>query len=169
MLKQALIALIQEKDFGTLRVQDITDRADLGRATFYLHYSDKEDLLSAIVDQSYQEMAERLENAKGAENLIGLRWGLEYAAENPELFSVLMGHQRTANKIRSLIIDRVMSELPIKIDNDNLARATAHILAGSIMGVFNWWLHHQNELTLDELLDLFGKIISEGFTNINNQ
>ncbi len=169
MLKKALIALIQEKDFGTLRVQDITDRADLGRATFYLHYSDKEDLLSAIVDQSYQEIAERLENAKGAENLIGLRWGLEYAAENPELFSVLIGHQRTANKIRSLIIDRIMLEFPHELDDDNLSRATAHILAGSIMGVFNWWLNHQNELSLDELLDLFSKIIPEGLLNLKNQ
>lgn len=169
MLQQAMISLIQEQDFSSLRVQDITDRADLGRATFYLHYSDKEDLLSAIVDQSYQEIEARLGNARGAENLIGLRWGLEYATENPELFSVMLGHQRTVNKIRSLIIGRIMQELGPKPNDPDQARAAAHILAGSIIGVFNWWLHHQGELSLDELLGIFSKIIPEGVLQSINQ
>ncbi|HTX79396.1 MAG TPA: helix-turn-helix domain-containing protein, partial [Longilinea sp.] len=44
-LRAALMALIEEKGFDAISVQDITGRARLNRATFYLHYRDKQDLL----------------------------------------------------------------------------------------------------------------------------
>ena len=45
MLRDALVSLIAEKGFDALTVQDIADRATLNRATFYLHYQDKHELL----------------------------------------------------------------------------------------------------------------------------
>ena len=45
LLHEALIELIQEKGYEAVTVQDILDRANLGRSTFYLHYRDKEELL----------------------------------------------------------------------------------------------------------------------------
>ena len=39
-LRGALMALIEEKGFDAISVQDITERARLNRATFYLHYRD---------------------------------------------------------------------------------------------------------------------------------
>ncbi|MBO0803611.1 MAG: TetR/AcrR family transcriptional regulator [Nocardiopsaceae bacterium] len=45
LLHQALIELILEKGYGRITVQDILDRADVGRSTFYSHYRDKDALL----------------------------------------------------------------------------------------------------------------------------
>ena len=44
-LSAALMALIEEKGYDAISVQDITERSRLNRATFYLHYKDKQDLL----------------------------------------------------------------------------------------------------------------------------
>ena len=49
-LGDALVALMQEKPFDTITVQDVLDRAHVGRSTFYSHYSDKDDLLMSDVD-----------------------------------------------------------------------------------------------------------------------
>jgi AcrR family transcriptional regulator len=45
LLRRALMQLIDEKGYDTLTIQDITERANLGRTTFYLHYESKDDLL----------------------------------------------------------------------------------------------------------------------------
>lgn len=45
LLRSALVALIMEKGYERITVQDIIDRADVGRSTFYAHFRDKEDLL----------------------------------------------------------------------------------------------------------------------------
>jgi AcrR family transcriptional regulator len=45
LLRGALLAMILEKGYERVTVQDIIDRADVGRSTFYAHFRDKEDLL----------------------------------------------------------------------------------------------------------------------------
>ena len=54
LIKQSLIELMHEKPFKDITVKDITERADLNRGTFYLHYVDIYDLLSKIEDETLQ-------------------------------------------------------------------------------------------------------------------
>lgn len=59
MLKQSLAELMQQKDFQNITVKDITDRADLNRGTFYLHYTDPYDLLQKLENDTildFQDM-----------------------------------------------------------------------------------------------------------------
>lgn len=53
----ALIALVQEKPFDAITVQEVLDRAEVGRATFYSHYRDKDDLFLSDIDEFLQWMA----------------------------------------------------------------------------------------------------------------
>src|SRR6476659_9398638 len=48
-LKEALTDLILERGYESVTVQDVIDRADVGRSTFYAHFMDKDDLLMAIL------------------------------------------------------------------------------------------------------------------------
>src|SRR5678816_1262765 len=53
-LGDALVALMQEKPFDSITVQDVLDRAHVGRSTFYTHYSDKDDLLMSDADEFFE-------------------------------------------------------------------------------------------------------------------
>ena len=55
-IQKACIELIQEKDFDTITISDIAERADINRATFYLHFVDKHDML----DQFEQEIMDEI-------------------------------------------------------------------------------------------------------------
>src|SRR5271157_1819235 len=57
LLWHALIALIQEKDYAEITIQDIADRADVNRVTFYLHYRDKQDLLAQNAEMIMDDLA----------------------------------------------------------------------------------------------------------------
>lgn len=58
LLRTALLELIQEREFDALTVQDITERATLNRATFYLHYADKHDLLLQVIRETLVELSD---------------------------------------------------------------------------------------------------------------
>ncbi|MBA8980821.1 TetR/AcrR family transcriptional regulator [Clostridium saccharobutylicum] len=50
-IKNTFSNLLLEKDFKNITVQDICDRALIGRSTFYDHYCDKYDLLNKMVEE----------------------------------------------------------------------------------------------------------------------
>src|SRR3954471_18881765 len=56
-LGDALVALMQEKPFETITVQDVLDRAKVGRSTFYSHYSDKDDLLMSDAEEFFESVS----------------------------------------------------------------------------------------------------------------
>jgi AcrR family transcriptional regulator len=60
-LREALLALIEERGYDVLSIQDITERAMLGRTTFYEHYADKEKLLLVTLDELISDLAQRIE------------------------------------------------------------------------------------------------------------
>jgi AcrR family transcriptional regulator len=61
LLQQALGELLAEKQFSEITVQDITERAEVNRATFYAHFPDKYALLNHSVREKFQEkLDERL-------------------------------------------------------------------------------------------------------------
>ena len=59
-LSGALVELIQEKRFNDITVQNVIERADVGRATFYKHFRDKEDLFDQQWQGLNRHLAERI-------------------------------------------------------------------------------------------------------------
>ena len=59
MLMEALATLLIRKEFDDISVQEIADEATLNRATFYLHYPDKNALLQAMTDTRFRDLIAR--------------------------------------------------------------------------------------------------------------
>src|SRR5690349_9810050 len=77
MLMDALARLLMKKEFEDVSVQEIADEATLNRATFYLHYPDKNALLQAMTESRFRNLIERraitFTDLKGAMRAIALR------------------------------------------------------------------------------------------------
>src|SRR5512141_2751987 len=59
-LREALTTLILEKGYDAITIEDITEQADLGRTTFYVHYHGKEELLLESVGATAQELFDQV-------------------------------------------------------------------------------------------------------------
>jgi AcrR family transcriptional regulator len=76
MLMEALLKLLDRKEFNDISIQEIADEASLNRATFYLHYPDKNALLQAMTATRFRDLIARrglsFTNCDGALRAIAL-------------------------------------------------------------------------------------------------
>ncbi len=80
-LRDALVALIVERGWDGFSVQDLCERADVGRSTFYVHFADKEEVLGAGLEELGRQLRGQLAGSGGAPPL-GFSRGL-FEAEAP--------------------------------------------------------------------------------------
>src|ERR1700723_2480844 len=76
MLMESLLRLLNRKEFDDISIQEIADEATLNRATFYLHYPDKNALLQAMTAARFRDLIARrglsFTNCDGALRAIAL-------------------------------------------------------------------------------------------------
>lgn len=60
LLKRAFIELMEEREFEQITVADISECATVKRATFYLHYKDKTDLMNHCIDETLNDLHEKV-------------------------------------------------------------------------------------------------------------
>jgi AcrR family transcriptional regulator len=65
LLIQATLQLVLEKGYDAISIQDITDKADLGRGTFYIHFKDKEEVVWTMFQDLYQEFEQEAHKQLG--------------------------------------------------------------------------------------------------------
>src|SRR5262245_34264849 len=69
LVLSATLDLLFERRYDEITVQDILDRANIGRSTFYTHYFDKQDVLTSIVEQQIELLSQQL-GERGAEQTL---------------------------------------------------------------------------------------------------
>ncbi len=100
-LVQACRELLIERHYDGLTVQAITDRADLGYGTFYLHFKDKDEIVWAVM-QEYSDAFNQAVDARLADiasprrELLAWQAIFEYVGEVREGFAALFGTRGSA-------------------------------------------------------------------------
>lgn len=157
-LREALISLTLERGWDDVSVQDVCERADVGRSTFYVHFADKEELLLSGIDELHASMdAVRLAgrgNFQFAEALIA------HAGEQTHLriYRALMGRksgQRMHNMFRDLVMRLVAADLAsLGIDDAHMLAVTRYV-GGGFMAMMTEWIDHPARLAPETLAKSF--------------
>jgi AcrR family transcriptional regulator len=151
-LRDALMSLVLEKEFASITIQEIADRADVNRATFYLHFKDKQDLLLRSMQEIFDDLAARIKPPTGENFRMdvppqGVVSMFEHIAENADFYQAALGEKGiasfqarvlkfltevSAKRMLMLQPDRSRYRIPLEV--------VAAQSAGALMGMMAWWL-----------------------------
>jgi AcrR family transcriptional regulator len=170
-LHKALISLILDKGYEPITVQDIIDRADVGRSTFYAHFTGKEDLLKRGFEMLRRELAEAQRAAasgRAGSRKTPLAFSLamfEHAYAHKDVYLALVGGRGAAvvlGEIRRVLCDFVQKELGESGD-DALPRAVrVQFVVGTFLTMLTWWLERKPKLSPAEVNAMFRRLVLEG-------
>ena len=144
LLKEAVFSLLAEKqDVSQLTVQKITDRAELNRATFYLHYEDINDLLRKIVHEIFDELSMKVEpllkspRTDSHEQLVAF---LDYIYEYRKLFSVFVEHKGFKTSLSNLLKKTIQARRDVRGADLPSNLVSIDIIGASLLGIIIWWV-----------------------------
>lgn len=170
LLREAIMALILEEGYDSISIQDITEKANLGRATFYLHFKDKDDLLLDVMDQMMSDFIEQvpqlsatqwqLEDSKAIEKLF------DFAANHYDLYRILTigsGGITASRQLQRRIAQNLETKIQTEIENtDAEPLVPTHFLAnhfaGSLLATIYWWLDNDLPYNVEQMAEMFQKV-----------
>jgi AcrR family transcriptional regulator len=160
LLLEALNGLILEKGYEKITVQDVIDRANVGRSTFYAHFQDKEQLLLSGFEPLRNEFEDFLS-------------GQTFDQESPWALSLSMFQQvqkqqggyitltHVQKYLHGYLLDHLREQLP-KRNKSIPPELVAHYVASSFIALLTWWIDNDYPRTAEEMNVYFRQLVEPG-------
>ncbi|MFD1851494.1 TetR/AcrR family transcriptional regulator [Oceanobacillus bengalensis] len=180
-LKEALILLMEKKNFNKITITDIVTCANLNRGTFYKHYQEKEELLNELIDDVMEDLVHSYREPYVRSNQFNIG---ELTSSTVKIFNhvysyskfysiiiksnVLTGYQA---KICSVLKQLALYDLDMvknknkKIDHNLIASYKAYALFGLIVE----WVNSEYKYTPNYMAEQLVEILAyNGFNSVFN-
>jgi AcrR family transcriptional regulator len=165
-LSDALVGLLLEKRFDAITVQELIDRADVGRATFYAHYRDKEDLFLSAWKRVLDRLVAEIE-WEGPR--VPVRWLFAHLAESQAFYRALVRSRKTEwlfETGRAHLSESIEGSLARWLAGRTAPSAPvavlANYLASEIVALLRWWLERERPHTPERMDEIFHELVVPG-------
>jgi AcrR family transcriptional regulator len=182
LLQDALLELILEKGYAAITVQDILDRANLGRSTFYVHYRDKDDLLVSEFEHfksMFEDFDTHIPGDKQKQTTRASSPSLAFfrhAGDQHRLYKAMVGKQGGE------VVQKYLYQYVSDLMKDHLNRQIAqtkqltvpreiliHYMVSSFLALLTWWLDHDMPYSAERMEEIFTTLTVSGFRNALGQ
>ncbi|MCY3977373.1 MAG: TetR/AcrR family transcriptional regulator [Chloroflexi bacterium] len=159
-LGTALIELILELGYDKISIRKLTERADIGYATFYRHYKSKDELLTRYLGSILLEVANEIKPEKSQYEqyvevfkalakykdavLIGLRLPREHQAIKPLW-------QKVFDMVSDRYLARDESVIPLKVSVNHIIRSVSELV--------RWWLTEGQDYSPEQMAKMQSELI----------
>jgi AcrR family transcriptional regulator len=171
ILGEALVGLILEKAYERITVQDILDRADVGRSTFYAHFRDKEALLLAGFDDMGEDLRRDLAEMQPGAPLdptspVGAVF--DHAYRHRRIYQAMCGrqggsvvHRHLHRLIAGLLREHLQPHLAAA-GSDLPVDVVAEFATSAALGLLIWWVNHDYPHKPARLAEMYQRLAAPG-------
>jgi AcrR family transcriptional regulator len=166
-IEDAFVQLVLEQGYERVAVEDIADRADLARATFYAHYPNKEAVLFSVFNRLVEDLMQRVAYRSGPWNVVrrdAMQTAFKHAADHPDLYRACLSDARTRRAYLSTLSRYTEQNFRDRLNALNRQpRIPVPLMArgfvGAHLAILEAWLAGELQGDIEELasmaLDLF--------------
>ncbi|VTS25385.1 TetR family transcriptional regulator [Streptococcus porcinus] len=166
-LREALIALLAEKDFETISVSDLTKRAGINRGTFYLHFRDKYEMINYFKDEYFNKLFQVLDAPEIATNT------RELLIETLTVLAKQFDFIAAISQSQSLHVKEILKDFIYKVlltleDHQKIVRQqyggipfeyALEVYLASIESIISYWIKTGGQQSAEELTDIILKTV----------
>jgi len=149
LLREALVSLMLEKDFASISIKEITERAEVAYITFFRHFESLDQLLMEILEEGLGELQDHIETLAKQSETSALetegRLIFEYIGQKADLFRILFKSQ-SVTRVRKKVVRNIAaifqkSCLPLaRSGNQTTTAILSNHIATSLLALIEWWL-----------------------------
>ena len=178
MLFEAFMDLLLEKGYDAITVQDIIDGANVGRSTFYSHFTDKEHLLRDSIDQLKgflkEQSLHRPETTVSGEYRFGFSLGmLEHIQSHKRIYKATVskkGGAMVLQQMQRMLGDLVRDEITVLFPSSTGLTLTPELIVEYVVNTFltlmTWWVGGSGPASAAELDKLFHQLTLTGLKGL---
>jgi AcrR family transcriptional regulator len=168
-LGDALIALIQEKPIDEVTVQQVLDRAGVGRSTFYLHFRDKDDLFLSELEVALEMWTNALSKKQEKSRRVApVTEFFAHVADARKLYRALVDSDRIqaffdlAQGYFARGIARRLKEIGPANPSQQELEACSQGLAGNLLSLLKWFMDRGAKESPQAMDELFHRLVWKG-------
>ncbi len=154
-ITNALFELMEEKDYKSISITDIVNKAGLSRVTYYRHFSSKEEIIIRFFELTKNRFVEqvRLSSASGAENYELIILGLFLFFKANMKANKCLRKAGLESELLNFLSDEFLCRLPVKLD-----KYMAYFVSGALYNVLIHWLDGDCKDSIDEVSKPFVEV-----------
>ena len=176
-LLDALVSLLMERGYERLTIQNLLDRAGVGRATFYAHFQSKEDLLARSIARLQASLVDQWKDASVAKGKPAERLGFtlpffQHLESHRRIYHTTIGHENeptVERRIERMLGDLVREDLGRHYKGRANAAAldlAVRYVVGTLWATVVWWVGSKKPLPPEEINQIFQRITFPGIDAI---
>ena len=171
-MRNAILDLITERgEYNSVQINEIADKADVARSTFYLHYADKEELLYDALNHEFHQFLDAIrEHHQQDFAPVNLLYILAYVKEHPRYFQVVLntvGTTKAFDQTRKTFEEVLIGWIDFSVFDASVPHEliTYH-LSGTIINTIKWWLETEKDHSPEEMKEYIFALLFSGILNI---
>lgn len=155
---QAMSALLQSKPYSKITIQDIIDKAEIGRSTFYLHFGTKDELLFSLIQYIFNSFLEKIPSFSDYPYLFPVEEFFTHVQQNHRILygiyksdSGEMLFSKFQEYWNQIIITNIKKNPELSQNIDVPLELYVNHITGSIINMLKWWLSNKCDISPEKM------------------